>query len=67
MRPEEIGLVTVKGEDEMQPFTVAFLKATTDVKAVHRTTRDVRRVRKSDYTMMMKSTAGTTEPLDGSD
>lgn len=27
VRPEEIGLVSTKGEDEKQPFMVAFLKA----------------------------------------
>lgn len=27
MKPEDIGLVNTKGEDEKQPFLVAFLKA----------------------------------------
>lgn len=39
IRPEDIGLVTVKAQDEIQPFMVAFLKATNHVKA--RTTRSV--------------------------
>lgn len=58
IRPEDIGLVTVKGDDEMQPFMVAFLKATNHVKP--RQTRDThyRRVKKSEYTNVMKSTYG---------
>lgn len=53
IRPEDVGLVTIKGEDETKPFMVAFLKATNHVKT--RTPRDVRRVKKSDYTSVMKS------------
>lgn len=32
IRPEDIGLVTVKAEDEIQPFMVTFLKANNHVK-----------------------------------
>ncbi|XP_066143448.1 protein 60A [Euwallacea fornicatus] len=47
IRPEDIGLVTVKGDEETHPFMVAFLKASTSFRP--RTTREVRtRVRKSD-------------------
>lgn len=56
VRPEDIGLVTIKGDDETQPFMVAFLKATNHVKT--RTTREVRRVKKSDYTSVMKNSGG---------
>ncbi|KAJ8951807.1 hypothetical protein NQ318_019780 [Aromia moschata] len=50
IRPEELGLVTVKAEDEKQPFMVAFLKAVNHVKA--RTTRDIKpRIRKSTSTL----------------
>ncbi|XP_030749587.1 protein 60A [Sitophilus oryzae] len=49
VRPEDIGLVTVRGEDTTQPFMVAFLKASTNVKP--RTRRELRtRVKKSDIT-----------------
>ncbi|KAJ8916211.1 hypothetical protein NQ315_016350 [Exocentrus adspersus] len=40
IRPEDIGLVTVKAEDEIQPFMVAFLKAANHVKP--RTTREIK-------------------------
>ncbi|KAK5646801.1 hypothetical protein RI129_005265 [Pyrocoelia pectoralis] len=53
VRPEDIGLVTIKGDDETQPFMVAFLKATNYVKA--RTTREIRRARKTDYPTLMKN------------
>ncbi|CAG9771797.1 unnamed protein product [Ceutorhynchus assimilis] len=47
IRPEDIGLVTVRGDEATHPFMVAFLKASTSVKP--RTTREVKsRVRKSD-------------------
>ncbi|KAJ8944833.1 hypothetical protein NQ314_009374 [Rhamnusium bicolor] len=50
IRPEDIGLVTVKAEDEIQPFMVAFLKAVNHVKA--RTTRDTKtRIKKSTSTL----------------
>ncbi|XP_018564913.1 protein 60A-like [Anoplophora glabripennis] len=46
IRPEDIGLVTVKAQDEIQPFMVAFLKASNHVKA--RATRDTKtRIKKS--------------------
>jgi bone morphogenetic protein 7 len=56
IRPEDIGLTTVKGDDETQPFMVAFLKATNHVQT-KRFIRDVstrRRVKKSDYASMMR-------------
>ncbi|KAK9721457.1 TGF-beta propeptide [Popillia japonica] len=53
VRPEDIGLVINKGEDEYQPFMVAFLKTPTNVKV--RATRAIRRVKKSEYTSIMKS------------
>ncbi|KAB0797560.1 hypothetical protein PPYR_08553 [Photinus pyralis] len=53
IRPEDIGLVTIKGDDETQPFMVAFLKATNHVKT--RTSREIRRVRKTDYPTLMKN------------
>ncbi|XP_056645982.1 protein 60A [Diorhabda sublineata] len=40
IRPEDIGLITVKAEDEQQPFMVAFLKAVNSVKP--RVTREAR-------------------------
>ncbi|XP_023012342.2 protein 60A isoform X1 [Leptinotarsa decemlineata] len=40
IRPEDLGLVTVKGDDETQPFMVAFLKAVNHVKP--RIARDTR-------------------------
>ncbi|CAG9862784.1 unnamed protein product [Phyllotreta striolata] len=40
IRPEDIGLVTIKGLDEIQPFMVAFLKAVNHVKP--RVTREAR-------------------------
>lgn len=47
IRPEEIGLITVRGDEATHPFMVAFLKASTSFKP--RTRRDVRsRVRKSE-------------------
>lgn len=64
IRPEDIGLVTVKGDDEMQPFMVAFLKATNHVK--QRQTREIsnyRRVKKSEYSNMMKNTYGPGKNL----
>lgn len=52
IRPEDIGLVTVKAQDEIQPFMVAFLKATNHVKA--RTTRDTKtRIKKSPLPNMV--------------
>ncbi|EFA04645.1 glass bottom boat protein precursor [Tribolium castaneum] len=57
IRPEDIGLITVKGEDETQPFMVAFLKASNHVQP-KRSIRDLsskRRVRKSNYVEMMLS------------
>lgn len=39
VRPEDIGLVTIKGEDETQPFMVAFLQTTNQIKP--RSTRDI--------------------------
>ncbi|KAJ8975828.1 hypothetical protein NQ317_003864 [Molorchus minor] len=49
VRPEDVGLVTVKAEDEIQPFMVAFLKAVNHVKP--RTARDVKpRIKKSTST-----------------
>ncbi|XP_076271007.1 TGF-beta family member glass bottom boat isoform X1 [Rhynchophorus ferrugineus] len=49
VRPEDIGLVTIRGQEATQPFMVAFLKASNNVKP--RTTRDVKtRVKKSDIT-----------------
>ena len=62
IRPEDIGLTTVKGEDETQPFIVAFLKATDYVEPPKRRARDVsskRRVKKSDYASIM-SAPGTS-------
>lgn len=59
IRPEDIGLVTIKGDDEMQPFMVAFLKAKNHVK--QRQTREIssnKRVKKSEYSNVMKSTYG---------
>lgn len=53
IRPEDIGLTTIKGTDETQPFMVAFLKATNHVKT--RTTREIRKARKSDYPTLMKN------------
>ncbi|KAH1013382.1 protein 60A [Dendroctonus ponderosae] len=47
IRPEDIGLITVRGDEATHPFMVAFLKASTSFKP--RTRRDVRsRVRKSE-------------------
>lgn len=47
IRPEDIGLVTIKGDEATHPFMVAFLKASTSVKP--RTTREIKtRVKKSD-------------------
>lgn len=49
----------------MQPFMVAFLKATNHVK--QRQTRDIsnyRRVKKSEYTNVMKSTYGPGKKVD---
>lgn len=45
IRPEDIGLVSAKGEDEKQPFMVAFLKAVNHVKV--RARRDTRK--KTEY------------------
>ncbi|KAL3282265.1 hypothetical protein HHI36_005456 [Cryptolaemus montrouzieri] len=62
IRPEDIGLVTARSEDETHPFMVAFLKATNHVKA-RRSTREVRRrVKKSDYASVMKNTAQDVSP-----
>ncbi|GLV38626.1 glass bottom boat [Carabus blaptoides fortunei] len=41
IRPEDIGLVSAKGDDEKQPFMVAFLKAVNHVKV--RARRDTRK------------------------
>lgn len=46
IRPEEIGLVSTRGDDEKQPFMVAFLKTANLVKV--RTTREAR-IKKSEY------------------
>lgn len=47
VRPEDIGLITVRGDDATHPFMVAFLKASTSIKPRH--TREIRsRVKKSD-------------------
>ncbi|CAH0557682.1 unnamed protein product [Brassicogethes aeneus] len=46
IRPEDIGLVTIKGEDETQPFMVVFLKATNHVKARKRSIREISSPRK---------------------
>ncbi|XP_065163740.1 protein 60A [Atheta coriaria] len=54
IRPEDIGLVTVKSEDETQPFMVAFLKNNHQGGTV-RVARDTRRVRKSEYPQLMQS------------
>ncbi|CAG9814261.1 unnamed protein product [Phaedon cochleariae] len=40
LRPEDLGLVTTKGEDEIQPFMVAFLKAVNHVKPRESTRED---------------------------
>ncbi|XP_072390025.1 protein 60A [Diabrotica undecimpunctata] len=40
VRPEDIGVVTVKAEDEQQPFMVAFLRAANNIKP--RVTRETR-------------------------
>lgn len=62
IRPEDIGLITVKGADEMQPFMVAFLKATNHVKQrPARDTSNYKRVKKSDYSNVMKSTYGPSK------
>ncbi|KAF5275690.1 hypothetical protein FQA39_LY06802 [Lamprigera yunnana] len=53
IRPEDIGLITIKGDDETQPFMVAFLKTTIHVK--NRMTREIRKARKSDYSSLMKN------------
>lgn len=50
IRPEDIGLVTIKGEDEIQPFMVAFLKAVNNVKP--RVTRDTR-TKKDTFSSVM--------------
>lgn len=55
VRPEDIGLITIKGDEETQPFMVAFLKATNHIKAKKRRRRDVERGRKFDYTTVMKN------------
>ncbi|KAE8747738.1 glass bottom boat [Frankliniella occidentalis] len=49
LRPEEIGLVSAGGEEEKQPFMVAFMKAS-PANAKVRTTRDTgrRRLKKAD-------------------
>ncbi|XP_050310481.1 protein 60A [Anthonomus grandis grandis] len=48
IRPEDIGLVTVRGDEATHPFMVAFLKASTSVKP--RKAREIRtRVKKSDF------------------
>lgn len=52
LKPEDLGIVTVKGEDESKPFMVAFLKASNHVNV--RIPRDTRRTRKSDYNSMIK-------------
>ncbi|KAF5297757.1 hypothetical protein FQR65_LT09931 [Abscondita terminalis] len=62
IRPEDIGLITIKGNDETQPFMVAFLKATNHVKT--RTTREVRKARKSDYPTLMKNPGETVSTHD---
>lgn len=51
LRPEDIGLVSAGGEEEKQPFMVAFLKAS-PANAKVRTTRDTgrRRLKKADVT-----------------
>lgn len=55
VRPEDIGLITVKGDTENQPFMVAFLKTSNQIKV--RTRRDVKskakRIKKSDYSSVM--------------
>ncbi|KAG5885274.1 hypothetical protein JTB14_005814 [Gonioctena quinquepunctata] len=54
IRPEDLGLVTVKGEDETQPFMVAFLKAVNHVKP--RLTRETR-TRKDTFNGVMRGYA----------
>lgn len=46
IRPEDIGLVSTKGDDEKQPFMVAFLKATNHVKV--RARRDTK-MKRTEY------------------
>ncbi|KAL1491176.1 hypothetical protein ABEB36_011816 [Hypothenemus hampei] len=58
IRPEDIGLVTVRGNEASHPFMVAFLKASTSFKP--RTTRNVRsRVKKSNLVSPFFNHGGT--------
>lgn len=48
MRPEDVGIVStsIEGEEEKQPFMVAFMKATSPKRA--RKTREARRRKKAE-------------------
>ncbi|KAG8291315.1 protein 60A [Homalodisca vitripennis] len=50
MRPEDIGIVStsLEGEEEKQPFMVAFLKATSNTPKRTRKTREIRRRKKAE-------------------
>ncbi|KAK9870584.1 hypothetical protein WA026_008147 [Henosepilachna vigintioctopunctata] len=64
IRPEDIGLITSRSEDETHPFMVAFLKVTNHVKA-RRSTRELkRRVKKSNYATVMKNAAQDSSPYE---
>lgn len=61
LRPEDIGLVTVKGEEESHPFMVAFLKGSAQVKPRKRRDVDQKprsRIKKSDYSSVIKNAGG---------
>ncbi|XP_060518491.1 protein 60A [Cylas formicarius] len=54
IRPEDIGLVMVKGDEETQPFMVAFLKASNYARS--RTRRELKsRAKKSDFSAILKN------------
>lgn len=63
VRPEDIGLVTARSEDETHPFMVAFMKATNRVKA-RRSTRELKRTENNNanYTTIMKRAVQESAP-----
>lgn len=50
VRPEDVGLLVGREDDEVQPFMVAFLKATNHVNV--RRSRSIRKTRRSDYPIL---------------
>ncbi|KAJ8947505.1 hypothetical protein NQ314_008583 [Rhamnusium bicolor] len=64
LKPDDMGLVTAKDEEETKPFMVAFMKVVNRVNARSKRNINKSRIRKSDLASIIRGAYRNAEPID---